>query len=92
MWISSTSIQVPADCSPAPRPSALQIPRALLGVDFPLTTTLFSGIGLAAVDAPHMVAAEAEDAARGQAPSAELIEQIGRDIADAREILAPHFK
>jgi hypothetical protein len=28
---------------------ALQIPRALVGVEFPLVTTLFSGIGLAAV-------------------------------------------
>jgi carbon-monoxide dehydrogenase medium subunit len=41
------------------------------------------GIGLAAVDAPHMVAAVAEDAARGQAPSAELIEQIGNLAAEA---------
>jgi carbon-monoxide dehydrogenase medium subunit len=41
------------------------------------------GIGLAAVDAPHMVAAAAEDAARGQAPSAELVDHVGNLAAEA---------
>ncbi len=41
------------------------------------------GIGLAAVDAPHMVAATAEDAARGQAPSAELVDHVGNLAAEA---------
>ena len=43
------------------------------------------GIGLAAVEAPNMVAADAEDAARGQVPSAELIERIGELAAEATD-------
>jgi carbon-monoxide dehydrogenase medium subunit len=40
------------------------------------------GIGLAAVEAPHFVAEAAEDAARGQTASEDLVERIG-DLAAA---------
>ena len=41
------------------------------------------GIGLTAVEAPHFVAAAAEDAARGQLANEDLVERIGDLAADA---------
>ncbi len=43
------------------------------------------GIGLTAVEAPHFVAAAAEDAARGQAVSAELLERVGALASEATD-------